>query len=270
MRLTPDALLLGPLALSWPNLALLLGVVAFTSLTARKGLEAKAGWVLLVTLLSARLGFALEHYSSWPNPQAALLATLDIRSGDWNWLLGLLGGLVMAVLLLRQKAIALLVAGVVAVAIAVLPLGIQRSLNHSAQPGLAGQLEAKTLEYLEPGLTQPRPARWGDLPKPMLVNVWATWCPPCRAEMPLLAEYQQKGYPIVLLNAGETWGAVKSFLQERSLSTRVFLDSQGLQQDFQVSGLPTTLLIGTDGQVHARHLGPLNRVQLELLLRQLQ
>jgi hypothetical protein len=58
--------------------------------------------------------------------------------------------------------------------------------------------------------------------------------------MPLLVEYQQKGYPIVLLNAGEDPGAIQAFLQQTGLSARVFLDSAGLQRAFQVSGLPAT------------------------------
>ncbi|RIH76797.1 Thiol-disulfide oxidoreductase ResA [Calidithermus terrae] len=104
----------------------------------------------------------------------------------------------------------------------------------------------------------------------MLLNVWATWCPPCRAEMPLLAEYQQKGHPVVLLNAGEGAGAVQAFLREAGLPARVFLDSADLRESFRVSGLPTTLLIGADGRVLARHLGPVNRAQLEELLGRLR
>ncbi|WP_036219451.1 TlpA family protein disulfide reductase, partial [Calidithermus chliarophilus] len=153
---------------------------------------------------------------------------------------------------------------------AALPLGLQQAL---LRPGLALEspaLDARPLAYLEPGRSQPSPARFGDLPKPMLLNVWATWCPPCRTEMPLLAEYQQKGYPVVLLNAGEGAGAVEGFLREAGLSARVFLDSANLRESFRVSGLPTTLLIGADGRVLARHLGPVNRAQLEELLQRLR
>ncbi|GIW34148.1 TlpA family protein disulfide reductase [Meiothermus sp.] len=269
MRLTPDALLLGPLALSWPNLALLLGILAFTWLAARQGVEGKAWWVLLVAVLAARVGYAVEHLSTWPDPFAALLGILDIRSGGWNWWVGVPAGALAALFLLKREAMRLLVPGAASLAVALLPLGVQYGLTRPAPSTSKPALGSQVLQYLEAGQSRPSEVRFADLPKPMLVNLWATWCPPCRAEMPLLVEYQQKGYPIVLLNAGEDAGAIQDFLQQTGLEARVFLDSAGLQRAFQVSGLPTTLLIGADGQIVARHLGPLNRAQLEQLLRQL-
>lgn len=270
MKLTPDALLLGPLALSWPNLALLVGMLVFTWLAARQGLEGKAWWVLLVTLLAARVGYAVAHASTWPSLEAALLGIVDIRSGGWNWWVGLGAGALSAALLLHRDSPRLLLPGGVALALALLPLGVQWSLTRPAQTPAPLEYASRVVQYLEPAQTHPLEVRFGELPKPMLLNFWATWCPPCRAEMPLLVEYQQKGYPIVLLNAGEDVGAIQGFLAQTGLSARIFLDSAGLQQAFQVSGLPTTLLIGSDGKVLARHLGPVNRAQLEQLLQQLK
>ncbi|MFN3391581.1 MAG: redoxin family protein [Meiothermus ruber] len=270
MKLSPDALLLGPLALSWSNLALLVGILAFIWLAARQGLESKAWWVLLATLLAARIGYAVAHLSTWPSLGAALLGVVDIRSGGWNWWVGVPVGALAAVWLLRQESPRLLVPGGAALALALLPLGVQFSLTRPAQTPAPPEYASRVLQYLEPAQTRPLEVRFAELPKPMLLNFWATWCPPCRAEMPLLVEYQQKGYPIVLLNAGEDVGAIQGFLAQTGLSARVFLDSAGLQRAFQVSGLPTTLLIGADGKVLARHLGPVNRAQLEELLRQLE
>ncbi len=53
---------------------------------------------------------------------------------------------------------------------------------------------------------------------PALVNLWSTWCPPCRAEMPLLAEYARRGYPVVFLNAGEDPAWVWAYLEGLGLS----------------------------------------------------
>ncbi|WP_027881439.1 TlpA family protein disulfide reductase [Meiothermus rufus] len=265
MGLSPDALLLGPLALSWPNLALLLGVLVFTALAARQGLEHQAGWLVLVTLLAARVGYALEHFSSWPSLGAALWGVVDIRTGGWNWPWGLAVGVLVAGLWLKDQARSLLGPVLASLVLAALPLGVQQSLRHAPAPA---QPEA-VLAYLEPSQVHLGKARFSELPKPLLLNFWATWCPPCRAEMPLLVAYQQKGYPIVLLNAGEDPGAIQAFLRQTGLAARVFLDN-GLQRQFQVSGLPTTLLIGADGTVRARHLGPVNQAQLEQLLRELE
>ncbi|WP_245533702.1 TlpA disulfide reductase family protein [Calidithermus timidus] len=263
-------MLLGPLALSWPNLALLLGVFAFVGLAARQGVEGKAWWVLLFAALAARVGYAVEHLSSWPNAGTALLGVLDIRSGGWSWWVGFPAGAIAALFLLKQEATRLLVPGVASLAVALLPLGVQHGLTRPAPLSSKPAYETQMLQYLEAGQIRPGEVRFADLPKPMLINLWATWCPPCRAEMPLLVEYQRKGYPIVLLNVGENPGTIQNFLQQTGLSARVFLDSAGLQRAFQVSGLPTTLLIGSDGQVIARHLGPVNRGQLEQLLQQLK
>ena len=270
MKLTPDALLLGPLALSWPNLALLVGMVAFIWLAARQGLESKAWWVLLATLLAARMGYLSAHLFTWPSLGAALLGMVDIRSGGWNWWVGLPVGALAAALLLRQESPRLLWPGGAALVLALLPLGLQYSLTRPSQATTPPEYAQRVVQYLEPAQSRPAEVRFGELPRPMLLNFWATWCPPCRAEMPLLVEYQQKGYPIVLLNAGEDTQAIQNFLAQTGLSARVFLDSAGLQRAFQVSGLPTTLLIGADGQVLARHLGPVNRAQLEQLLQKLR
>lgn len=266
MRFTPDALLVGPLALSWFNLALLTGAFVFLTLTERRGLGAKGGWVLLAALLGARAGYALEHAGVWPSPGAALLGVLDIRSGGWSPGWGLGAGLLTAVLLMRRQTPALLSPALLSVALALLPLGMQTGLQRDLSP--PPDLEARTLVRLE--AAQTRELRWAELPRPMLVNVWATWCGPCRLEMPLLAEYQREGHPVMLLNAGESGAAVQGFLSETGLEAAVLLDPHNLRQAFATSGLPTTLLIGADGRVQARHMGALNRAQLEALLSRIQ
>jgi thiol-disulfide isomerase/thioredoxin len=266
MSLTPDALIVGPLALSWPNLALLLGVLVFSFLAARRGLESKGWLVLLGTLLTARVGFAVENLEAWPSLGAMLLGIVDIRSGGWSWLWGVVGGVVVAGAVLRKQALALLTPALVAVAAGVLPLGLQQEVSRTVSVGPAPVV---LLSYIEPGQQQLKQVRWSDLPKPMLVNFWATWCASCRAAMPILVEYQQKGYPVVLLNIGEGMGAIVAYLQQTGLPARVVLDN-GLQQRFRVSGVPTAMLIGSEGQILARHMGPLNRAHLERLLSQLQ
>jgi thiol-disulfide isomerase/thioredoxin len=266
MSLTPDALVAGPLALSWPNLALLLGVLVFTGLAARRGLESKGWWVLLATLLAARVGFAVEHLETWPSLGAMLLGIVDIRSGGWSWPWGVVGGVAVAGAVLRQQAPALLTPALAAIAVGVLPLGVQQELSRSVKAGPAPET---ILAYLEPGQQQLKQMHWNELPKPMLVSFWATWCASCRATLPVLAEYQQKGYPVVLLNAGEAPGTILAYQQQAQLSFQVWLDN-GVQRAFRVGGLPTTVLIGSDGQVLSRHMGPLNRAQLEQLLKQLE
>jgi thiol-disulfide isomerase/thioredoxin len=263
-------MLLGPLALSWPNLALLLGVLAFVGLAARRGQESAGWWALLAALLAGRVGYAIEHLSVWPSFGAAVVGVVDIRSGGWSWFWGVGGGVVAAGALLRRQARVLLVPALGAAAAMLLPLGVQQTLSGPVHADASRVLNQAVLLYLEPGDPQPRGVRWNDLPKPMLVSIWATWCPSCRAHMPLLAEYQAKGYPIVMLNTGEDVRTVRAFLQQAGLPARTLLDSAGLQQALWVVALPTTLLIGSDGQIMGRHMGTLNRAQLEEFLSRLR
>lgn len=265
MNFTPDAFKLGPLALEWSRFSLLLGLLVFLSLVGRlrqPKLDATAWQAALLGVLAARLGYALEH------PQAfvqggilpALLALVDIRSGGFAWGWGLLGAGLFAFWRLKREFTRLLPAGALAVGVALLPLLLKPAPSQAAQ-ALPAELK---LEHLAPDGSVNLVA-WKDLPKPVLVNVWATWCPPCRAEMPLLAEYAKQGYPIVFLNSGEDAPTVRKYLDEVGIST-AYLDAGDVQNRLEVSGLPTTLLIGADGSVKTRHLGSLNRVQVVELL----
>lgn len=99
--------------------------------------------------------------------------------------------------------------------------------------------------------------------KAVLLNVWATWCPPCRKEMPSLDRLQSlKGGPdfqVVALSI-DKGGAqqVKPFFDEIGIERlEMFLDRPGVSmQVLRIVGLPTTLLLGKDGRELARWVGP--------------
>ena len=99
--------------------------------------------------------------------------------------------------------------------------------------------------------------------KVVLVNFWATWCAPCVREMPSLERLHDRlaGEGLAVLavsNDRGGAGVVAPFLARLDLqSLPVYLDPKGkLAQAFDLAGLPTTLLIGRDGRVLARLLGP--------------
>jgi thiol-disulfide isomerase/thioredoxin len=68
----------------------------------------------------------------------------------------------------------------------------------------------------------------------VLVNMWATWCPPCKAEMPTLQafydEYKDRGFEIIAINDGDTIDLVKPFVQEYELTFPVWLDEEYLSE----------------------------------------
>lgn len=109
------------------------------------------------------------------------------------------------------------------------------------------------------------------LGRPTLVNLWATWCPPCRREMPILAA-AQGDYPavnIVLVNHGESEATVDNFLKREQLSFGHLLLDPFKKTAFALDTrvLPTTLLFGPDGRLVDSHMGELSAARLHEMLR---
>jgi cytochrome c biogenesis protein CcmG, thiol:disulfide interchange protein DsbE len=96
----------------------------------------------------------------------------------------------------------------------------------------------------------------------VLVNVWASWCGPCRDEMPLLAAAQQKwtgsGLEVVGINTRDGPVAARALLRETGATgVRSVLDPDGrLAVAWGASGVPETFLVDRGGIVRARHVGP--------------
>jgi len=103
----------------------------------------------------------------------------------------------------------------------------------------------------------------------VLVNLWATWCPPCKAEMPTLNEYfkahQADGFVTIAINDGDPSDAVSTFVQEYSLSFPVWLDPtyEATERGFKTSNLPSSFVIDRDGNVRLRWVGEIDRAALE-------
>jgi cytochrome c biogenesis protein CcmG, thiol:disulfide interchange protein DsbE len=98
---------------------------------------------------------------------------------------------------------------------------------------------------------------------PVLFNTWATWCAPCRKEMPALQTlhetYGPRGLRIVGVSidgAGQQT-AIRDFMREFGATFDVWWDPDGVVMSrFGMAGVPTTYLIGPDGTMLWRHLGP--------------
>ncbi|MBI5298514.1 MAG: TlpA family protein disulfide reductase [Chloroflexi bacterium] len=102
----------------------------------------------------------------------------------------------------------------------------------------------------------------------VLVNNWATWCPPCKAEMPTLAAYYnahaEEGFMIVAMEAGEPRDQVQAFADQLKLPFAVWLDPDGDSlKAFRNSSLPNSYVIDRSGTVRLMWTGEITKEALE-------
>jgi peroxiredoxin len=97
--------------------------------------------------------------------------------------------------------------------------------------------------------------------KVVLLNFWATWCGPCKIEMPWFVEFQRdykdKGFAVVAVSLDEEgWEVVKPFAEELSLNFPVVVGDDELADKFGgIAALPTTFIIDKEGKIVATHTG---------------
>jgi cytochrome oxidase Cu insertion factor (SCO1/SenC/PrrC family) len=97
--------------------------------------------------------------------------------------------------------------------------------------------------------------------KPAVINFWASYCPPCKAEMPLLQRLagHRSDMQLVLVDEGDSSQAARSFLGSVGLSQAALLDSDlGVGRAYGAIALPTTVFVRADGTIAARHIGQLD------------
>ncbi len=102
----------------------------------------------------------------------------------------------------------------------------------------------------------------------VLINFWATWCEPCRVEIPdLEAVYQARrddGFAVLGVNSQETRGAVEPFVTSMGVSYPILMDESGrVAKTYRPVGLPMSVLVDQEGIIQVRHLGLLTADQLQ-------
>lgn len=92
------------------------------------------------------------------------------------------------------------------------------------------------------------------------VNFWATWCGPCRREMPIMSDlyekYRDKGFTVIAISVSEDASTVKGYLNRHPVPFTVLLDSAGhLAEKFNIKALPTSFLIDSTGKIKQYGVG---------------
>ncbi|MCB0077983.1 MAG: TlpA family protein disulfide reductase [Anaerolineales bacterium] len=103
----------------------------------------------------------------------------------------------------------------------------------------------------------------------IVLNFWATWCGPCREEMPLLVEYANSHPEIAVIgvNSQEDAETAQAFVEEYGISFPILLDERGVMGNrLQLQALPMTVFIGPDGKLRGRHVGQLTPALLDAWL----
>lgn len=216
-----------------------------------------------VGLLAARLGYVVRW---WPEYAAAPWSILAIGDGGFLWRIGLPAAIAFTWWRsARQGRLRKpLFAGIAAGLLAWFALNGTLALLQRSVPSLP-DIATRTLD----GIPTTLDASAG---RPIVLNLWATWCPPCRREMPAFEDAAQRypGIDFVLLNQGEDAATIREFLDRQGLQLHqdILLDphSQAMPAT-NTRGLPTTLFFDANGRLVDSHMGELTRASLTDTLR---
>ena len=252
--------LLLPLAVLLTMASVALTLVLAKALGRRAGVDAETvAWhCLLVAAVGARLAFVFEYRTLY---FSAPLSILDIRDGGWNAPAGLAFAWLFAVSRMRK-----------------LP-ELTRPLRWALAAGTALFISGTAVLTLQGPRGQALPdlqfttfegravALRSFVGRPTVVNLWATWCPPCVREMSVFqqAQTQHPGVNFVFLNQGEDPARVAGWLRAQQLDLRHVLVDPQRQARARVKqqGYPTTLFFNAQGELMSSRIGELSAATLE-------
>lgn len=266
-----SAIELGPFVLSIERFAALLGVVVFVvlaeilaRLTKHRALSSWSSTTVLWGFVGARMGHVIEYWPSFAEEPWRIIA---IWQGGFSVAGAAIGvATVTAWALWRSlpfvPAASALWVGVIVWQVILLDVATRDPIALPVEP--LTTIEGETLLLTSLVASD----------KPIIINLWATWCPPCRRELPMLATVaeQRDDVVFILASQGETAAHVSRYLTDNDiLSEHVLIDTSGfLARHYGTVGLPVTLFIGTDGLLAHIHVGEISREVLLSRIARLQ
>lgn len=263
-----NAVALGPFAFDAERFAAIAGMVVFLAVATvfAHRIDNRLGrwwtWTALVGLATARLAHVLPHLESFASEPWRILA---LWQGGFSWAGGAAGVAVMMVVLF-QRSRRLLGWAAASVAAGVVAAIVTMAFTYSNTPIPPVTSTFRTLAGTESPI--------GGAGRPVVLNLWATWCPPCRRELPMMAELAATTSDVdfVFANQGEPSATVSAYLLGEKLElSGVVLDPQLLlSRHYSAVGLPATLFLAADGTLAGSHLGEISREVLAQKIQELK
>jgi len=220
--------------------------------------------MLIAAVLVARIAFVAVWFDTY---RSSPWTMLDIRDGGFTPWAGVVAALLVAVWRGWRRAALRK------------PLTLGLAAGALAWGGMFGailMMENTALPKVPLTTLAGEPADLAKLAagKPIVINLWASWCPPCRREMPVLAaaQKQETGVSFVFVNQGENGTSAQRYFTAAGLDiANVLLDpGDGIGHEVGSMGLPTTLFYDANGRLIDTHLGELSAASLASKLNQLR
>lgn len=256
-----NAFTIGPLILSVDRFAGIIAICVFMlvgEVLARKVSQRFTNWswwVVVAFIFGGRAGHVVAHFSSF---KTELWRVVAIWQGGFSVTAGVIVAFITSFFLMRRY-MTLLGWSVIPFATSAFAALVVIQLGASTPP-----TPLPTNSFLSYSGGTVIPASLAG--KPLVVNLWATWCPPCRREMPMMAEVAASTdqASFVFVNQGESRPAVESYLQRESITlNNLLLDTLGeFSRHYKTPGLPATLFINSDGKLKSVYMGEISRENL--------
>ncbi|HLU92229.1 MAG TPA: TlpA disulfide reductase family protein [Pedomonas sp.] len=260
---------LGPLMLAMDRFIAIAAIAVFLAAcgwAARRAGYAEQGrnaaWIAVAAgVIGARAGFVIANLPAYlPDPWSVFY----LWQGGFSALWGVAAGTAALAIAWRgpkpHHALAVLLV------VALGWFGLERAIARSQHQPLPESLSVTRLTG--------QPLALDDLRgQPFVINLWATWCPPCRREMPMMIDVaaSMPGTPVLLVNQGEPVSTVIRYLHREQLGAQaIMLDPQStISAALGISAFPATLFIDAEGTIRHVHTGEISRAALLAGLRRI-
>lgn len=271
---TPQAIHLGPIMLPWgiviPLFSLIIAVFIAGLFKQKYHVQAEQWnqfkdsiWTaILIALLFARIGFVLLNLDSYLQHPVDIL---KIQDKGFQFYIGVIAGSLW--IIWKNKSLSkknLTLCFAIFIFANAMGLSIFRHVQQQYQQ--FPQVQLNNLNQQSVKLTQ-------FVGKPTVINLWASWCPPCHREMPVLnqAQTEYKDVQFIFINQGEDISTIQQYMLNNQLHLQhVLLDPEGLTaQSTGMYGLPSTLFFDASGKLIDTHMGEINHAVLDQKVKKL-